>query len=95
MSLGRWWRENSRTSLPQSAAPVVVPRSTVEIWNNEIRTSASSPILVGDRVFVTSEVGYLVDVDASDGRVLWKLQLGMNSAIPVRFMPTAGFTRPF
>jgi outer membrane protein assembly factor BamB len=59
-----------------SADPVVVPRATVELWNNEIRTSASSPILVGDRVFVTSEVGYLVDVDASDGRVLWKLQLG-------------------
>ena len=59
-----------------SAEPVVVPRSKVELWSNEIRTSASSPILVGDRVYVTSEVGYLVCVDANNGRVLWNLKLG-------------------
>jgi outer membrane protein assembly factor BamB len=59
-----------------STDPVIVPRSEVELWRNEIRTSASSPILAGDRVFVTSEVGDLVDVDASTGNVLWKLKLG-------------------
>jgi outer membrane protein assembly factor BamB len=61
---------------PTNADTVIVPRASVELWNNEIRTSASSPILVGDRVFVTSEVGDLVDVDASSGKVLWKLKLG-------------------
>ena len=59
-----------------SAMPVVVPRDKVELWNNEIRTSASSPILVGDRVYVTGEVGYLVAVDALSGKVLWNLKLG-------------------
>jgi hypothetical protein len=53
-----------------------VQRADVELWKNEIRTSASSPILVGDRVYVTSEVGYLVSVDALTGKVLWSLQLG-------------------
>ncbi|MGD1085773.1 MAG: PQQ-binding-like beta-propeller repeat protein [Verrucomicrobiota bacterium] len=61
---------------PNATDPVVVPRESVEIWKNEIRTSASSPILAGDRVFVTSEVGDLVDVDAATGTVLWKLKLG-------------------
>jgi outer membrane protein assembly factor BamB len=61
---------------PAGPDPVVVPRAEVELWNNEIRTSASSPILVEDRVFVTSEVGALVDVDVSTGVVLWKLPLG-------------------
>src|SRR5580658_4171903 len=56
--------------------PVIVPRAQVELWNNELRTSASSPILVGDRVYVTSEVGYLVSVDALTGKLLWKLKLG-------------------
>jgi outer membrane protein assembly factor BamB len=56
--------------------PVIVPRAEVELWNNEIRTSASSPILVGDRVYVTSEIGYLVAVDALSGKLLWRLQLG-------------------
>ncbi len=61
-----------------SAAPVIVRRANVELWNNEIRTSTSSPILVGDRVYVTSEIGYLVAVDALSGKVLWKLKLGIE-----------------
>jgi outer membrane protein assembly factor BamB len=62
---------------PTNAAnPVIVPREQVELWDNEIRTSASSPILVGDRVYVTSEIGYLVAVDALTGKLLWRLQLG-------------------
>ena len=61
-----------------AAGPVIVPRSEVELWDNEIRTSASSPILVGDRVYVTSEIGYLVAVDALDGKLLWRLKLGIE-----------------
>ncbi|HEX3987848.1 MAG TPA: PQQ-binding-like beta-propeller repeat protein, partial [Verrucomicrobiae bacterium] len=57
-------------------APVIVPRDEVELWHNELRTSASSPILVGDRVYLTSEIGYLVSVDAASGKMLWKLKLG-------------------
>jgi outer membrane protein assembly factor BamB len=59
-----------------ATGPVIVPRKSVELWDNEIRTSASSPILVGDRVYVTSEIGYLVAVDALNGKLLWRLQLG-------------------
>ena len=59
-----------------ASTPVIVQRSSVELWNNEIRTSASSPILVGDRVYVTGEIGYLVAVDALTGKVLWNLKLG-------------------
>ncbi len=73
--------------------PVVVPRSAVELWHNEIRTSTSSPILVGDRVYVTSEVGDLVAVDATDGNVLWKLKLGLSSGIRRRFTRMGKFTR--
>jgi hypothetical protein len=58
--------------------PVIVPRSQVELWDNEIRTSASSPILVGDRVYVTSEIGYLVAVDALNGKLLWRVKLGIE-----------------
>jgi outer membrane protein assembly factor BamB len=56
--------------------PVIVQRSEVELWENEIRTSASSPILVGNRVYVTGETGYLVAVDALNGKIFWNLQLG-------------------
>lgn len=61
-----------------STDPVVVERKSLELWSNQIRTSTSSPILVGDRVYVTSEVGDLVSVDANNGTVLWKLKLGIE-----------------
>jgi outer membrane protein assembly factor BamB len=68
-----------------AAEPVVVDPSTVELWHNELRTSTSSPILAGDRVFLTSEVGNLCDVDANTGKTLWKLKVGIEqrSACPL------------
>ena len=68
-----------------AAGPVVVPRSQVELWSNELRTSTSSPILVGDTVYLTSEVGNLAAIDANNGKILWKLKLGIEqrNACPV------------
>lgn len=68
-----------------AAGPVVVPRSEVELWSNELRTSTSSPILAGDTVYVTSEVGNLAAIDAGTGRILWKLKLGIEqrNACPI------------
>ena len=57
---------------------MIVPRADVELWNNEIRTSASSPILAGDRVYVTSEIGYLVAWMPRPERCSWKLKLGIE-----------------
>ncbi len=58
--------------------PIVVERKQAEVWSNQIRTSTSSPILVGDHIYVTSEVGDLVCVDANNGNVLWKLKIGIE-----------------
>lgn len=70
---------------PGQTVPVTVERSQVELWSNpDISTSASSPILVGDRVYVVKEKGDLVSVDINTGKVLWSLQLGIeqrNSAL--------------
>ena len=50
---------------------------------------------MGDRVFVTSEVGDLVDVDASTGQGLVEIATRRSSsAIPPRFMPTASIYAP-
>src|SRR3954468_17383867 len=59
-------------------APVVVQRSEVQIWATDLSTSTSSPILVGDRIYVVSEKGDLCCVDVNDGRVLWKLKIGIE-----------------
>ena len=68
-----------------AAGPIVVPRSEVEMWSNELRTSTSSPILVGDTVYLTSEVGNLAAIDANSGIILWRLKLGIEqrNACPV------------
>lgn len=68
------------TVVPTSAtnAPVVVERSTVELWSNELSTSASHPILVGDRLYLVVEKGDLACVDVNNGKVLWKLKLGIE-----------------
>src|SRR5207248_7900283 len=68
-----------------AAGPIVVARSEVELWSNELRTSTSSPILVGDTVYLTSEVGNLAAIDANSGKVLWKLKLGIEqrNACPI------------
>lgn len=61
------------------AAPVVVERPAVELWSDpEISTSTSSPILVGDRLYVTKEKGDLVAVDVATGKVFWSFQLGIE-----------------
>ena len=58
--------------------PVVVERSQVELWSNELSTSASSPILVGDRLYVVAEKGDLCAVDVNTGKIVWTLKLGIE-----------------
>src|SRR5437667_4823531 len=68
-----------------AAGPVVKPRSELQLWSNELRTSTSSPILVGDTIYLTSEVGNLAAIDARSGKILWKLKLGIEqrNACPI------------
>lgn len=68
-----------------AAGPVVVERSKVELWANNLSTSTSSPILVGNRIYVVSEKGDLCSVDVKDGKVLWRLKIGIEqrNACPI------------
>ena len=59
-------------------APVVVERSKVELWAKDVSTSTSSPILVGDRIYVVAEKGDLSSLDANTGEILWKIKLGIE-----------------
>ncbi len=66
---------------PQAGAqgPVVLDRASVEIWSNpSLSTSTSSPILVGDRIYVTQEKGELTAVDVNTGRIFWQFDLGIE-----------------
>ena len=49
-----------------------------EFWAADVSTSTSSPILVGDMVYVVAEKGDLCAVDANTGAIKWKLKLGIE-----------------
>jgi len=57
--------------------PVVLDKSA-EVWRNELSSFSSSPVLVGDRVYVVTKQGDLACVDANNGKELWKQKLGLD-----------------
>jgi outer membrane protein assembly factor BamB len=59
-------------------APTVVERKDVEIWSADISTSTSSPILVGDRIYVVAEKGDLICVDINTGKRIWDTKIGIE-----------------
>lgn len=61
-----------------AAGPIVLERKALELWAAEVSTSTSSPILVGDTVYVVAEKGDLCAVDANTGAIKWKLKLGIE-----------------
>jgi len=61
-----------------AAGPVVVERAKAELWANELSTSTSSPILVGNRIYVVSEKGDLCAVDANTGKINWRMKIGIE-----------------
>jgi outer membrane protein assembly factor BamB len=61
-----------------AAGPVVLERSSVELWAANFSTSASSPILVDDMVYLVAEKGDFVAVDANTGQMRWSLKLGIE-----------------
>ena len=46
-----------------------------ENWRNELVSFTSSPVLVGDLVYQTTQHGELVEVDAKTGEVNWHIEL--------------------
>ena len=61
-----------------AAGPVVLERKDLEIWADDISSSTSSPILVGDTIYMVAEKGDLSAVDANTGEIKWKLKLGIE-----------------
>jgi len=46
-----------------------------EVWRNDLTAFTSSPVLVGNRVYVTVATGELACVDADTGKILWQEKL--------------------
>jgi outer membrane protein assembly factor BamB len=66
------------TELPDGPRPVEISRDELQLWANELTSSTSSPILVGDTVYVVTEKGNLCSIDAETGEIRWELHLGIE-----------------
>ncbi len=56
----------------------ILPRSA-EVWRNPgLAAWSSSPIVVGDRIYLTTETAELVAVDAKTGKQLWHEKFGID-----------------
>ena len=63
---------------PSPQAPQVFETKELEQWRNPVGALASSPVLVGDRIYQVSGTGDLAAINAADGKVLWKKKLGIE-----------------
>ena len=63
---------------PTPQMPQIFPTKELEQWRNPVGALASSPVLVGDRIYQVNGTGDLCAVDANDGTVLWKKKLGIE-----------------
>ncbi len=60
------------------AAALPLPRSA-EVWRNTTLAAwSSSPIVVGDRIYLTTETAELVAVDAKTGKEIWSEKFGIE-----------------
>jgi len=73
-TIGRMIALKRGAELEPGKGPAVLGHDA-EVWRNSLEAFTSSPILVGDRVYVTVHTGELCCVNAVDGTVLWHEKL--------------------
>jgi len=61
-----------------AVTPHVFPPKTFEVWRNGVGSLASSPVLVGNRIYEVNGTGELCAVDAATGGILWKKKIGIE-----------------
>ncbi len=63
---------------PTPQTPQVFPTKELEVWRNPVGSLASSPVLVGDRIYEISGLGDLYAIDANTGKIQWEFKLGIE-----------------
>jgi len=87
-----WGRDldNSRYQPKPGITPADVPRLKVKwAWRHPGPMATGQPTIIGDRLFVTTEVGQLFSLNAQTGCTYWSIKPGggLRSAITVGSLP--------
>ena len=75
------WRGDGSGLFPKADPPTEWDIDTGKniLWKTEVGKSQSSPIVVGDRVFLTAEQDLLLCVDRKTGKILWQKDNGYTA----------------
>lgn len=60
---------------PEPGKPAVLESKDLEVWRNPLGNLASSPCVVGDRMYLVTGTGEVVSVDVETGKVFWRKKL--------------------
>ena len=67
------WRTDTTGYYPDATPPLTWGPDTNVAWATDMPSwSDSTPVIAGDRIFVTAEPFWLLCVNKADGKVLWK-----------------------
>jgi outer membrane protein assembly factor BamB len=66
------WRGDGSGQYALAKPPTKWSAKENVLWKTEVGAGASSPVLVGSRVFITAEPDLLICVDADTGKELWR-----------------------
>jgi hypothetical protein len=70
------WRFDGNGRFPNVHPPCEWSASRNILWKTPVEIGGySSPIVAGDKVFVTAEMGSLLCLDVADGKILWQKDL--------------------
>lgn len=69
------WRGDGSGQFPTAHPPTKWSAKENILWKAQVGMGMSSPILVGQRIFVTAEPDLLICLDAGSGRELWRRSL--------------------
>ncbi len=70
------WRFDGNGRFPNIHPPSQWRGDRNILWKTRVEIGGySSPIVAGDKIFVTAEMGSLVCLDVADGKILWKKDL--------------------
>lgn len=89
-SINVGWRFDSQGRFPNIQPPSEWGTVSNVLWTTDVEVGGySSPVVAGNRVFVTAEMGSLICLDLATGQVLWQKDLFSkgSSDIPTALSP--------
>ncbi len=84
------WRMDGTGEFPRAQPPLRWSVTENVLWTAAMpKWSNASPIVVGDRIFVTAEPDLLLCIAAADGRILWQRKVSLDdvSTAVIRLQP--------